>query len=210
MNYEAKDLPYSQFEKIGLSKREVLSLPPDELKALLSGRTTSLQTIKIREAEVEQSMKVKLSLQRLPDGSLNLMVHPIRNELKNEDKLSSAQLENLKKGETVIAPKASMNGENELYLFQLDQETNEIIKTRLNSISVPRYLMDRELTAQDKSDLLKGKTMELADKNGTIHKISIDLVDPLGYSIRDTEAGQSLEVNLDITKEPDQTRGRKR
>lgn len=210
MNYEAKDLPYSQFEKIGLSKREVLSLPPDDLKALLSGRTTSLQTIKIRDGEVEQSMKVKLSLQRLPDGSLNLMVHPIRNELKNEDKLSNALLENLKKGETVIAPKASMNGENELYLFQLDQETNEIIKTRLNSISVPRYLMDRELTAQDKTDLLQGKTIELADKNGTIHKITIDLIDPLGYAIKHTESQQLLDVNRSMENEPKRPDGRKR
>lgn len=210
MNHEAKDLPYSQFEKIGLSKREVLSLPPDELKALLSERTTSLQTIKIRDGEVEQSMRVKLSIQRLPDGSLKLMVHPIRNELKNEDKLSNAQLENLKKGETVIAPKASMNGEKELYLFQLDQETNEIIKTRLNSISVPRYLMDKELTPQDKTDLLQGKAITLTDKEGLGHRVGIDLFDPKGYSVRESAIRKSLEVNTTVEREKDRTKGRKR
>ena len=92
MNYEAKDLPYTQFEKIGLTKRDVLSLPPDELKALLSGKTTSLQTIQVNDQEVKQDMNVKLSLQRFPDGSLNLMIHPIRNEIKNDDNLKCCYL----------------------------------------------------------------------------------------------------------------------
>jgi hypothetical protein len=141
MNYEAKDLPYNQFEQIGMSKREVLAMPSEDLKALLNGRTTNLQTTRIKDQDAEQNMQVKLSLQRLPDGSLNLMIHPIRKEIANDDKLNEAQLEALKRGETVIVPKTSMNGEKEAYLFQLDRETNEIVKTRLNSISVPRYLM---------------------------------------------------------------------
>jgi hypothetical protein len=95
MNYEAKDLPYNQFEKIGMTKREVLSMPPEDLKALLTGRTTNLQAIKIKDQDVEQSMNVKLSVQRFADGSLNLLVHPIRKEIKNDDKLNNAQLETL-------------------------------------------------------------------------------------------------------------------
>jgi len=59
MNYKAKDLPYNQFEKIGLSKREVLALPPEDLKALLTGRTTNLQTIQFKNHDVDQSMQVK-------------------------------------------------------------------------------------------------------------------------------------------------------
>ena len=193
MYFEAKDLPYQQFEKIGLGKREVLALPPEDLKALLTGRTTTLQTIKIQGQDIQQVMQAKLSIQRYPDGSLNLMVHPIRREIKNEDNLANQQLEALKKGETVIAPRTSMNGEKDLYLFQLDKETNEIVKTRLNSISVPRYLMDIELTQKQKSDLLQGKTIELVDKYGNIQKVSIDLINQQGFRIH--HSGEKTELN---------------
>jgi hypothetical protein len=106
----------------------VLSLPPDELKALLSGRTTNLQSIRVKSQDIEQAMQVKFSVDWFADGSLNWLVHPIRNEIKNYDKLSATQVENLKKGATIIAPKISMNGENELHLFQLDREPMKSLK----------------------------------------------------------------------------------
>jgi len=53
MNYQAKDLPYNQFEKIGMSKQEVLAMPSEDLKALFTGRTTNLQTIKIKNQDVD-------------------------------------------------------------------------------------------------------------------------------------------------------------
>lgn len=197
MNYQAKDLPYNQFEKIGIDKREVLAMPSEDLKALLNGRTTNLQNIRLKDRDVERIMQVKLSVQRYADGSLNLMIHPIRKEIKNDDQLSEAQLVNLKKGETIIAPKISMNGEKELYLFQLDRETNEVVKTRLNSISVPRYLMDIELTPQNKSDLLQGKTIRLEDKYGKSHEVALDLIDPKGYAIKTSEQKHQMSIVRD-------------
>lgn len=209
MNYEAKDLPYNQFEQIGMSKREVLAMPSEDLKALLNGRTTNLQTIRIKDQDAEQNMQVKLSLQRLPDGSLNLMIHPVRKEIANDDQLNATQLEALKKGETVIASRTSMNGEKEAYLFQLDRETNEIVKTRLNSISVPRYLMDVELTPQQRADLLQGKTIRLEDRHGKIHEVAIDLIDPKGYALKAPEQGRQLSGNT-ATEEVKMSTGMKR
>lgn len=208
MNYEAKDLPYNQFERIGMNKREVLAMPSEDLTALLTGRTTNLQTVQFKDQDAEQSMQVKLSIQRFPDGSLNLMVHPIRKEIQNDDKLSEQQLAKLKQGETVIAPKTSMNGDKELHLYQLDHETNEIVKTRLNSISVPKYMMDIELSPQDRSNLLQGKTIDLEDRYGKKHKIAIDLIDPKGYSIKSPEP--KLEPSISMKEEPERTRGLKR
>lgn len=208
MNYEAKDLPYNQFEKIGMSKREVLAMPSEDLKALLTGRTTNLKTIKFMDQEKEHVSQVKLSVQRYPDGSLNLIVHPIRKEIQNDDKLNEQQLDKLKQGETVIAPMTSMNGEKELHLYQLDRETNEIVKTRLNSISVPKYLMDIELSSQDRSNLQQGKTIGLEDKYGNTRKVAIDLINPKGYSIKNPE--QKLEPSISMKEEPERTTGVKR
>ena len=156
------------------------------------------------------SKQVKFSVQRFPDGSLNLLIHPIRNEIKNDDKLNDAQLEALKKGETVISPKASMNGEKELHLFQLDRETNEIIKTRLNSISVPRYLMDIELTPQNRSDLLQGKTVKLEDKFGKSHEVAIDLIEPKGYVLKNADQKQEMSPAQNQSEDVKMSTGVKR
>lgn len=210
MNYEAKDLPYNQLEQIGMAKRDVLGMPPEDLKALLSGRTTSLQSIKIKDQDVERSMGVKLSVQPHADGSLNLMIHPIRKVIQNDDQLSDAQLTELQKGELVVAPKISLNGEKELHLFQLDRETNEIIKTRLNSISAPRYLMDIELTPENKSILLQGKTIDLEDRHGNIHKMSIDLIDPKGYTIKKQDQKEQVSISQTHEEESLAKKGIKR
>jgi len=194
MNYEAKDLPYGQFEKLGLSRKDVLGMAPEELKSLLSGRTTGLQDLKIKEQDSEIGVKARLSLQRLADGSLTLVIHPVRNEIRNDDKLSQAQLESLKNGERVIAPRTSLNGEKELYLFQLDRETNEIYKVRQNSIIVPRYIMDTELTPQQRSDLMLGKAIKLEDRVGKVHEVNIDLIDSKGYSVKTRDRALEAEV----------------
>ncbi len=187
MNYEAKDLPYGQFEKLGMSRKDVLGMAPEELKSLLSGRTTGLQELRVKEQESEIAVKAKLSLQRLSDGSLNLVIHPVRNEIRNDDKLSQAQLESLKNGERVVASRTSLNGEKEPYLFQLDRETNEIYKVRQNSIIIPRHLMEVELTPQQRSDLQLGKIVRLEDKSGRTHEVAVDLMDKRGFSVKTSE-----------------------
>jgi len=101
-----------------------------------------------------------------------------------------------------------MNGEKELHLYQLDRETNEIVKTRLNSIAVPRYLMDIELSPKDRSILLQGETVNLEDRYGKKHKVAIDLIDPKGYSITNIE--QKLEHSVSMKEEQERTRGVKR
>ncbi|MDZ7604400.1 MAG: DUF4099 domain-containing protein [Cyclobacteriaceae bacterium] len=187
MNYEAKDLPYGQFEKLGMSRKDVLGMAPEELKSLLSGKTTGLQDLRVIEQETKIRVKARLSLQRLSDGSLNLVIHPVRNKIKNDDNLSQAQLDSLKNGERVIAARTSLNGEKELYLFQLDRETNEIYKVRQNSITIPRHLMEVELSPQQRSDLLLGKTIRLEDKAGNVHEVAVDLIDRKGYSVKTME-----------------------
>lgn len=187
MNYEAKDLPYGQFEKLGMSRKDVLGMAPEELKSLLSGRMTGLQDLRVKEQDTKIGIKARLSLQRLSDGSLNLVIHPVRIKIKNDDNLSQAQLESLKNGERVIASRTSLNGEKEPYLFQLDRETNEIYKVRQSSIIIPRHLMEVELTPQQRSDLQLGKTIRLEDKEGRTHEVAVDLMDKKGFSVKTSE-----------------------
>ena len=84
----------TNLKKMGLSKREVLTMPSEDLKALLSGRTTNLHTIHVKEQLVERTIQMKFTVQRFLDVSLSLMIHPIRKEIQIVDNLSDSLLYN--------------------------------------------------------------------------------------------------------------------
>lgn len=183
MNYEAKNLPYTLFEKIGMSKKEVLGLPKDDLVALLSGRTTSLKDLKIQTDTGEIKERAKLSIYALPDNSLAIRIHPIRSEIKNEFNLKPHQIEDLKQGKLIVENKTSQNGEREKHIFQLDREINEIKSVRVNSIKIPNQIDNIQISTKQKTELLEGKTVDLVNKNGEVKTVAVDLLKQTGYAV---------------------------
>lgn len=183
MNFEAKNLPYSLFEKIGMSRKDVLGLPKEDLLALLSGRTTSLRELKVETESGTIKEKAKLSVYALPDNSLAIRVHPIRPEIKNEFDLKPKELEALKAGGLVIAPKTSQNGELEKHIFQLDKEINEIKSIRANSVNIPNQIDNVPISTKQKAELLEGKPIDLVNKNGEVRTVVVDLLSQKGYSV---------------------------
>lgn len=203
MNYEAKNLPYGLFEKIGMTKKEVLAMPKEDLLALLSGRTTSLRDITVKTDHGEIKEKAKLSLYAMPDNSLSIKVHPLRQTIQNDYNLSPKDIEKLKAGELVVGTKISQNGEREKHIFQLDREINEIKSVRANSISVPNKIDQTLLTHDQKSGLLDGRTVDLVDAKGEIKTVRIDLLHTKGFVMLNgqQEAKQTLSEGLGV-KEP--------
>lgn len=195
MKYEAKNLPYTLFEKIGMTKKDVLGLPKDDLVALLSGRTTSLKDLSIKTEAGEIKEKAKLSVYNLPDNSLAVRVHPIRKEIQNEFGLSTKQIESLKAGELIVANKTSQNGEKEKHIFQLDREINEIKSVRVNSINISSQIENVQISTKQKSDLLEGKPVDLVNKNGEIKSVAIDLVNIKGYTLLDNDRNRGKNEN---------------
>lgn len=65
--YEVKDLPYNQFEKNGMSKREVLAMPSEDLKALLIAK---IQIVKLKSQIADQIAQEKLSVERFPEKQI--------------------------------------------------------------------------------------------------------------------------------------------
>ena len=186
MNFEIKNMPYSSFEKLGMSKKDVLNLPSDDLGALLSGRTTGMLPIRVNVDGIDLNQQAKLSLYALPDNSLSIKVHPYRHEIQNDHNLDKEQLDRLKNGETVVAPKTSLNGEKENYIFQLDKQINEIRFLRVNDINIPKSLLGNEITPKQREDLLEGKTVELKTQDG-VKAVSVDLIGPKGFSVKEQE-----------------------
>lgn len=193
MNYEAKNLPFALFEKIGMTKRQVLGMPKEDLLALLSGRTTSLKNITIKTDAGEVKKPVKLSLYSMADNSLNIKIHPYREEIKNDFNFKPREIERLKAGELIVAPKISQNGEKEKHVFQLDRDINEIKSIRVNSINIPGRIDDVPISPKQKAELLEGKPVDLITKDGEVRTIAIDLLSSKGYSVLNENPDKSRD-----------------
>lgn len=197
MEHQANRLPYQGFEKLGMSKKDVLNLPADDLKSLLQGRTTKMLELNIKAEGVDLKEKAKISLYTLADNSVGIKVHPFRKELSNEFNLTSKELDRLKTGEAFAKQQISLNGEREKYLFQLDRDINEIKKIRVQDISIPNSIQGAKLNQTQKQDLLEGKSIVIDTEKNT-KSIRIDLTQPSGYSIQQTPA---IEESSALTKE---------
>ena len=69
-----EELPYSQFQKLGMDKETVLNMPKSDLQKLLRGDKTDIMDLKLNDNSRIPS-EVKLSLIRESDNSVKLLVH---------------------------------------------------------------------------------------------------------------------------------------
>lgn len=184
MNFDIKDLPYAQFEKLGLNKKNVLEMRAEDLASLLSGNRTSLLTFSVDLGNGQRfETDAKLSLFRNLDNSLSLQVHPVRAQIKNDIGATPEEMERLKKGELLIKDHTALNGEKEPHYFQLDRETNEILRARVRDLAVPTAIKDVVLGPDQREQLRQGRTIELKAKGGAekIHA-RVDLNEPRGIT----------------------------
>lgn len=204
MNFDIKDLPYGQFERLGMNKKDVLSMKSDDLVSLLTGRRTSLHTFTIKDAGLEPlTVDAKLSLKMNPDNTLSLLIHPIRREIQNEIGASKQELEKLQNGELLVKPFKSLNGEKELYVFQLDKETNEILRVRVRDIQVPSAIKDIVLSTDQKEHLRQGGTLELYSKaKDQLITARLDLNDPKGLKIVEGQVSVKESHTLAVKETP--------
>lgn len=77
-DFKQKDLPISDFAKIGISK-DALNQRPDDLKALLSGNIS--KTFKIEKFK-SLDIEARLQLQQLGKNKIQLLVFPDKMEIK--------------------------------------------------------------------------------------------------------------------------------
>jgi hypothetical protein len=193
MNFDIKDLPYAQFEKLGLSRKEVLSMPPTDLAALLSGNRTSLRAFSVELSGGQRfEADARLSLFRNPDNSLSLNVHPVRAQVKNDIGATPEELEKLKAGSLLVRDHVALNGEREPYYFQLDRETKEILRARVRDFPVPGAINGVVLSPDQKEQLRQGHMIELRSKGGEgVVRARVDLSEPRGFTTKPETTRQS-------------------
>ncbi len=169
-NFKENEIPYQEFAKLGYTREMISELSRKDLEQLLSGRRTSLLPIThIEGQDKECDIKAKFSLKRNTDGTVSLIVHPVRESINNDIKLSIHELNKVKEGQIVLK-----KIEGEKYMVQLDKENNELMKVKAKDIMIPHNIGDIELSSTQREHLKKGNPILLEDTNYKI-AVSIDL-----------------------------------
>lgn len=189
-HFQEKDIPYEQFARLGYNKRDILFMNKEDLKQLLAGKRTSLMEIhSIDGNRLSKAIEAKFSLKWDKNGKVQLVLHPVRNEIENDIKLNATQLDKLKQGQVITK---KIDGEN--YLVQLDKDNNELLKTKVKDIVIPSHIEHIELGLEQKQKLKKGEPIILVADNKEF-QVSVDLNARLGYKFEQLH-NQELEQKI--------------
>lgn len=174
--FNAKEIPYKEFEKVGWSKEDVLKkIPKADLAALLTGRRTDFIKIDVNGTKLD----VKISLHRNEDNSVSMRFHPINRIAPNIYNLTDEQQNDLKTKwtDSLVVNGVKENGEKAEMLVQYDPETNEYVSAIVEDIPVPEKINDVELDEKQKSDWKKGLYIDINDE-----PVRVSLTDVYGFA----------------------------
>ena len=176
MNFSIEELPQIQLELIGLTKKDILNMPPRTYNALMSGNRTSL--IRFNKMKVPGleggSLDAKLSLERKMDDSVTIRFHPINQMPKNTFNLTKDEISQLN-NDTNFIQKQFADGRE--YLVGIDKQTNEFVAIPKDLIEAPKKINGIELTEAQIKDFKEGKDIKTGGE-----KFRLNPNDELGIS----------------------------
>ena len=189
MTYSINELPEKQLELIGLTKKDILNMPPRTYNALMSGNRTSLIRFnKLKVPGLEGgSLDAKLSLERKPDNSVSIRFHPINQMPKNTFNLTKDEIGKLN-GDINFIEKKLPNGKD--HLIGIDKQTNEFVAILKDSVEAPKKINGIELTEGQIKDFKEGKDIKVGGE-----KFRLNPNDELGVS---GESKNSMISNLEF------------
>ena len=136
----------------------------DDIERLLNGEKTNLKNFTLnmegRHPDIggTEGVSAKFFLKRLDNHQIELRLIEQSPQINNRFNVSELSLEKLKKGETVIE-KDLKNAQN--YLYQLDKETNSLMRINQVKFTVPDAIKDVQLSQNQKEALRNGQSIEL-------------------------------------------------
>ena len=188
--FKETDIPYTELEKLNITKRDILSLDRKSLEALLSGGRTGLLDMKLKTEDGDNlQFKGKISLYRKDDGSTSVKIHPMRKEIDNDLKLKPVEIARLENGELI-----TKNVNNQKYIVQLDPDTKELLRAKTSEIKIQTYIQDYSLSKEQKAQIKNGETISLGEGKNAID-VRLDLNNPRGLSIIDYEQKKKIEYD---------------
>jgi Protein of unknown function (DUF3945)/Protein of unknown function (DUF4099) len=165
--FQLSEIPYAQFAEIGMNKQAVQKLlSMDDMERLMNGEKTNLKKITTNTDGISRDNRegvqidtvAKFFLQRTVDNKVELRIIEQSQQIENRFKVSNENLERLQKGATVLERE---NKTNQPYLYQLDSETNSIMRVNQSKMIVPDVIENIQLSQNQKEALRNGQSIEL-------------------------------------------------
>ncbi len=187
------ELPFKEFQKIGLSKEFLMkSMDKKILESLLSGkRTPLLESLEYKIKGEVKKFDGKLSLKKT-DGRINLHIHPKLKEINNDLGLREEEIKMLVDNQII-----QKNISGEMHLLQLDKDTNEILRVKQRNINIPLIIEGINITQEQKNKLKQGNAIELT-KGKEKHTVKLNFNSDRGMDIKsDFERKQSEKYDFE-------------
>jgi hypothetical protein len=165
--FQLSEIPYAQFAELGMNKQDVQKLlSMDDMERLMNGEKTNLKnfgvntdgTSRDNREGVSIETAAKFFLQRTVDNKVELRIIEQTQQIENRFKVSNDSLERLQKGETVLEKE---NKTNQPFLYQLDNETNSVMRVNQSKLIVPDVIENIQLSQNQKEALRNGQSVEL-------------------------------------------------
>jgi hypothetical protein len=157
--FQLSEIPYAQFTELGMNKQDVQKLlSMDDMERLINGEKTNLKNFGVNTEGVSIDTAAKFFLQRTVDNKVELRIIEQTQQIENRFKVSNDSLERLQKGETVLEKE---NKTNQPFLYQLDSETNSVMRVNQNKLIVPDVIENIQLSQNQKEALRNGQSVEL-------------------------------------------------
>jgi Protein of unknown function (DUF4099)/Protein of unknown function (DUF3945) len=194
MQFKISELPTQQLALLGLTQKDIKALPPRTVNALLSGNRTSLirfEKVNIPGMSSLLSLDAKLSLERKPDNTVSLKIHPINLSAKNTFNLTKEELQDLTAGKTNFVSKQLKDaaGKTSDHLITLDKTTNEFVAVKKDKIVAPELINGTALTAKQKIDFKNGKDVKVGEET-----YKLDPTDELGIKEKNSKPLKNVKL----------------
>ena len=184
-----EEIPYEKLEKIGITRKGVLSMPKEIIGPLVNGQVTPLIMTRYKADNGKViEMPMKLQLERAENGDVRLMTYQVRRDIERENpKLTDKELELVKKGEAV-KKEVKEDGVRKQKFVQLDQETKSLIMKDAAAVKISEKLREMEkvkdigLGANQKQAAIEGKPIELSVGDQKV-TVGVDLREPQGFKV---------------------------
>ena len=184
-----EEIPYEKLEKIGITRKGVLSMPKEIIEPLVNGQVTPLIMTRYKADNGKViEMPMKLQLERAENGDVRLMTYQVRKDIERENpKLTDKELEQVKKGEAV-KKEVKEDGVRKQKFVQLDQETKSLIMKDAAAVKISEKLREMEkvkdigLGANQKQAAIEGKPIELSVGDQKV-TVGVDLREPQGFKV---------------------------
>ena len=140
-----KEIAYSDFQKMGISKRDVLNMPVHMLDKLMKGEITPIMQLNPRAKNgTVVPIAAKVQMIRDENGLASLRIYPVAPTIQNSLNLREDEIQQLKQGKT-ISKEMRTDGSRKLMFIELDPETNHLVTADAKRIKIPDKIRNIEM-----------------------------------------------------------------